>query len=111
MNFLKKFFRLILNPSLQVAQDAARLPGSGAAALQGDQPHHRKRSSFLNLPLFFGLLIIFALLVIMLLGPFLVEQDPFITSQAVVPHYDAELGKMVKPPFLPSREHPLGTDS
>ncbi len=50
------------------------------------------------------------LLVIVLFGPLFVDFDPYITAQAVLPHYDSETKKMVVPPFEPSEEHPFGTD-
>ncbi len=61
-------------------------------------------------PLLVGSIILIGLLVIILFGPLMVDFDPYITAQAVLPHWDSDLNEMVIPPFEPSQDHPFGTD-
>ncbi len=66
--------------------------------------------SIVNLPLISGLVVVLGLVLVILFGPLWASHDPHITAQAYIPHYDAELRDLIKPPFSPSLTYPLGTD-
>lgn len=102
MKMMKKVLGYLINPrpNLEAFADNQPLPALRKATLKG----------IFNPPLILGLVIVIGLIVIVLFGPLLATYDPYLTSQTVRPHFDAELNKMITPPFDPSPEHPLGTD-
>lgn len=61
-------------------------------------------------PLLLGLLVLLGLLIVVLFGPTWGSYDPYLVAQSQRPYYNTELGKMITPPFPPSRQYPLGTD-
>jgi peptide/nickel transport system permease protein len=75
-------------------------------------PRGRLRASDVlrNPPLLVGAAIVFALFVLVLLGPAWAPENPYVSGQHIVPHYDVSRGESVQPPLPPSAEYPLGTD-
>ncbi len=63
--------------------------------------------AFSNLPLLFGLLVIGAIFFLVVFGPGLAAMDPYLGGRAGASYHE---GKLVVPPYPPSREYPLGTD-
>lgn len=63
-----------------------------------------------NLPFVVGILIVLGLFAIVLFGPVWAPQNPYITGQHILPHFDREKGEFLRPPLDPSSEFPLGTD-
>ena len=114
MSFIKKTLRYIVNPRADISQlhsvaddmemvdEALELPSYN---------HISWRHVVFNPALMLGALVTLALLGTVLFGPLLVPHDPYITTQSVLPHFDTETGKMVRPPFAPSAEYPLGSDA
>jgi len=97
-------------------------PRSGASSLQHttlDLPTEpsqlprrrvRARDLILNGPLVLGSAIVLALFLLVLLGPAWAPENPYVSAQHIVPHYDARLGEAITPPLSPSPEFPFGTD-
>ena len=77
---------------------------------------NRKRNRLLmrqmvkNPSLIFGFLVLFALIVIVLVGQRWGSYDPYLVAQSSRPYYDAEIKEMIAPPFEPSAQYPFGTD-
>ena len=67
----------------------------------------RPRDLLLNGPLVAGLVIVAALLVLVLFGPLLAPENPYLAGQRSV---RIEEGRVVAPPFPPGPDSPLGTD-
>lgn len=109
---IKNIFTYLLNPRTRVGQSAN---GSVAAFDDNNEwsrPQFMSTGSFIiNLPLVVGLIILLSLILIILFGPLWSTYDPHITTQAFIPYYDAELRELIKPPFPPSWDYPLGTDT
>ncbi|MFZ0547838.1 MAG: ABC transporter permease subunit [Candidatus Promineifilaceae bacterium] len=63
-----------------------------------------------NTPLMVGLIVVLFLFGLVMFGPVLAPQNPYIAGQRIVPHFDRELGEYIRPPLEPSSEYPLGTD-
>lgn len=83
---------------------------------KGDEPTRPRarlswRDILFNLPLLLGGLVVLALLLVVLFGPLWTTYDPHITALSVLPHFDAETNEMIRPPFVPSPDYPLGTDN
>lgn len=72
---------------------------------------YRRYRPLVNFPLLIGVSILAAIALVAIFGPLWTVQDPYITAQATLPHFDIDLGKMIDPPFPPSWEHPMGTDA
>ena len=70
----------------------------------------RARDLILNGPLVLGSAIVLALFLLVLLGPAWAPENPYVSAQHIVPHYDARLGEAINPPLPPSPESPFGTD-
>ena len=68
------------------------------------------RDIFSNFPLVFGAILVLGLFGIVLFGPAIAPQNPYIAGQHILPHYDTEKGEFIRPPLSPSAEYPLGTD-
>lgn len=84
--------------------------GSTDRAAPGPRRRLPLRDVILNGPLMIGLAIVVALFVLVLMGPVWAPQNPYVSAQHIVPHYDAELGEAINPPLPPSSEFPFGTD-
>lgn len=114
MRSIKKAFHYLLNPTSRINQKGSTekvLPNNENLASPNFHGRGLKLRHFWQSPLLLmGVLILSGLLVVVLFGPFMVDFDPYITTQAVLPHYDSEAKQMIIPPFPPSAEHPLGTD-
>lgn len=65
---------------------------------------------FFSLPLVLGGLVVLGLFLLVLLGPVWAPENPYVSGQHIVPHYDVKLGETIRPPLPPSDEHILGTD-
>lgn len=63
-----------------------------------------------NPPLVVGAVIVFVLFVLVLFGPAWAPENPYVSGQHIVPHYDVSRGESVQPPLPPSAKYPLGTD-
>ena len=61
-------------------------------------------------PLLLGLVLFVGLIVIVLFGPTWGTYDPYLVAQSSRPYYDPETSKLISPPFMPSRDFPLGSD-
>jgi len=112
MNWLTRIFKQILNPRsyLKRKPDSGSDAGdSGEAPATGNR-NIRLRDVLLNFPLMLGGLIVLGLFVLVLFGPVWAPQNPYITGQHIVPHFDSDLGVFIQPPIEPSPEFPLGTD-
>lgn len=109
---IKNIFSYLLNPRTRVAQS---ISGSVAAFdddSEWSRPQFMSSGAFiLNLPLVVGLIVVLGLVLIIMLGPLWAIHDPHITTQAFIPYYDADLRELIKPPFPPSWQYPLGTDT
>ena len=68
------------------------------------------RDLYTNLPLLLGGIILLALVLVVLIGPFFASQNPYIAGQHIPPHFDKESGVFIRPPLEPSAEFPLGTN-
>lgn len=102
MKNLKRLFSYLINPR----------SGSWNFTYSQEEIQPRKvpwRGIF-NPPFVLGLIIIVFLVIIVWFGPRLASYDPFITSRSVPTYYDSVNKVLVKPPFGPSPEYPLGTD-
>jgi len=114
MSSVKKFLRYILNPTSRINEVAPPDDSSSNGdILAGPSVRGRGlkwRHLWQSPLLLIGLIIMIGLLIIVLFGPLFVDFDPYITAQAVLPHWDSELKQMIIPPFEPSEEHPFGTD-
>lgn len=104
---LSRFFSFLLNP---------RAPLRPRPTLNnGEQTRPQSRLTWrdilFNLPLLLGGIIVLGLILTVLFGPLFATHDPHITALSVIPHFDAELGEMVRPPFPPSETYPFGTDN
>jgi len=114
-------FRRLLNPrsrlddvpsfsdSMPVGKTAV---GEGMDMSAPARPSGRltSRDIFGNFPLVFGAILILGLFGVVLFGPAIAPQNPYIAGQHILPHYDAEKGEFIRPPLAPSAEYPLGTD-
>ncbi len=100
---LSRFFSFLLNPRTRLRPHTP-LTSRPRARLTW-------RDILFNLPLLLGSVVVIGLLLIVLFGPLWATYDPHITAISVVPHFDSELGKMVRPPFPPSSQYPFGTDN
>jgi ABC-type dipeptide/oligopeptide/nickel transport system permease subunit len=112
VNWLKRLFKLMLNPRSNVDKMPALVK---SAESQGEAPGGARgqlswRDIVFNLPLMLGLIIVLALFIIVLFGPVWAPKNPYIAGQHIVPHYDAEKGEFIRPPLEPDSEFPLGTD-
>ncbi|MDI7274447.1 MAG: ABC transporter permease subunit, partial [Anaerolineae bacterium] len=67
----------------------------------------RPRDLFLNGPLMVGLVIVFALLLLVLFGHMLAPENPYLAGQRTLQVVD---GRIVAPPFPPGPGLPLGSD-
>ena len=65
---------------------------------------------FFSLPLVLGGLIVLGLFLLVLFGPVWAPENPYVSGQHIVPHYDVKLGETIRPPLPPSDAHVLGTD-
>jgi len=74
------------------------------------EPRKVPWKGILNPPFLLGVIIVTLLVVIVWFGPRFASYDPYITSRTTPSYYDAENRVMVRPPFDPSPEYPLGTD-
>ncbi len=77
--------------------------GDGTRARSRVRPRH----ILSNFPLLVGSLIVLALFLIVLVGPLLAPENPYLAGQRTVTYED---GKLTAPPFPPSAEYPLGTN-
>ena len=108
---IKEALRLILNPRAKYADRATAVADlSLEDQLDTGRPRLRLYHFTRNGPFMIGFIISLILIFLVLFGPLVVEHDPNITAQTIIPYYDAELKEMISPPFLPSADHWLGTD-
>jgi ABC-type dipeptide/oligopeptide/nickel transport system permease subunit len=63
-----------------------------------------------NPPFVLGVIIVIGMIIVVWFGPRFSSYDPFITSRSTPSYYDSVNNVMVRPPFDPSPEYPLGTD-
>jgi peptide/nickel transport system permease protein len=108
---LMDLFSKILNPRA----DLSELPGLlSEEDFVAERVERRRRSLlkaiFTNVPLLLGMLIVLALFLVVLFGPTLAPQNPYLTGRPITPHFDRELDQFIQPPLPPSEEFPLGTD-
>jgi ABC-type dipeptide/oligopeptide/nickel transport system permease subunit len=70
----------------------------------------RARDVVTNLPLMMGALVVLGLFLLVLFGPLWAPENPYVSGQHIVPHYDVQQRETVSPPLAPSPDYPLGTD-
>lgn len=101
MSLLRAIWRL-LNPK----SDLSRLRRIRTGH---DVPGRRVRPGHVlgNFPLLVGGLIVLCLFLIVLFGPLLAPENPYLHGRRVLEYRE---GTFYRPPFPPSPEHPLGTD-
>ncbi|HUT17706.1 MAG TPA: ABC transporter permease, partial [Anaerolineae bacterium] len=104
MGWLKGLLWRLLSPRADLGQ----LATSEARELPGRRL--RARDLLLNPPLVAGAVVVLALFQLVLFGPLWAPENPYVSGQHIVPHYDVSRGESVQPPLPPSEEHPLGTD-
>ena len=104
---LSRFFSFLFNPRTRLR------PRPTPNGEEQSRPRSRLtwRDILFNLPLLLGSFIVLGLILVVLFGPLWATHDPHITALSVIPHFDAESGEMVRPPFPPSDEYPFGTDN
>jgi peptide/nickel transport system permease protein len=112
MTLLKRILTLILHPRAKLSGLSSLADGretvleEQAPALRGSRL--RLRDVLLNLPFLVGVLIVFALFLLVLFGPIWAPENPYLSGQSV--KRDAASGVIELPPLPPSHEFPLGTD-
>ena len=102
MNIFKRIFSYLINPRSGIwrfSEDDQEI-----------EPRKVPWKGILNPPFVLGTIIVVFLIIIVWFGPKFASYDPYITSRSVPSYYDAENKVMVKPPFDPGPEYPLGTD-
>ncbi len=114
MALFKRIFSALLNPRANLdkvphsySQDDSE---NGYEAPAGGRGGIKPRDILLNFPLMTGAIIVLALFLLVLFGPVWAPQNPYITGQHIVPHYDFDLKEYIDPPLPPSAEYPLGTN-
>lgn len=113
MSWLKRAFRYILNPRAELTAmgDAG---GNAALAHPSDEtlavPVRYRARQVLKLPLIAGSVVLIGLFLVVLFGPLMARQNMAITSMAIQPGYNVELGESVRLPVTPSDTFPLGSD-
>lgn len=112
MSWLTRILGQILNPrtSLKGVSVSDTDANSSGEAPASRSRHIRVQDILLNFPLMLGMLIVVGLFLLVLFGPVWAPQNPYITGQHIVPHFDAEKDVFIRPPLEPSPEFPLGTD-
>lgn len=108
---LKDVLAKLLNPRSRldgVASFSRSLDNGEVPAMSGGRI--RARDIFGNLPLMLGIIIVLSLFILVLYGPAIAPQNPYIAGQHIVPHFDREKNEFIRPPLEPSPEYPLGTD-
>jgi peptide/nickel transport system permease protein len=114
MDFIKRFFGLLLNPRSRLGQIPSIASADGDAqdleTPAGARRGPRIRDVVINLPLMMGSLIVLGLFLIVLFGPIWAPTNPYIAGEHIVPHYDSQKRDWISPPLSPSAEYPLGTD-
>ena len=61
-------------------------------------------------PLTLGIILVLGLVFVIWFAPSLASYDPYLITQSQRPYYDAEIKKLISPPFDVGPEFPLGTD-
>ncbi|HUS84251.1 MAG TPA: ABC transporter permease subunit [Anaerolineales bacterium] len=111
MKRVMDIFSKILNPRSDLSELSGLLSDEDFVA---ERVERRRKSLlkavFTNVPLLLGTVIILVLFLVVLFGPALAPQNPYLTGQPIAPHFDRELGEFIQPPLPPSSEFPLGTD-
>jgi ABC-type dipeptide/oligopeptide/nickel transport system permease subunit len=112
MNWLKRIFRLFINPRARFDSINPSIVTTHApeAELNSKRRRINLKDILFNLPLVLGSLIVLSLFVLVLYGPVWAPQNPYITGQHIIPHFDKELDEFIRPPLPPSPEYPLGTN-
>jgi len=108
---VRDLFSKILNPRSDLSELPRLLSEEDFVA---ERAERRKKSLlkavFTNVPLLLGTVIVLALFLVVLFGPALAPQNPYLTGRPITPHFDRELDQFIQPPLPPSEEFPLGTD-
>ncbi|MFN2149644.1 MAG: ABC transporter permease subunit [Anaerolineales bacterium] len=110
MKPLLSLVRRLLDPRVRVPAAQPPAQGGGGTSPAGKVRPPLWRTVLGNPPLLIGTLILLFLFVIVLFGPALAPQNPYLSGQPISRHYDAERGILVDPPLPPSAEFPFGTD-
>ncbi len=103
MSWLKGLLWSVLSPRADL--------GHLASPDTPEHPHRRlDPRDLLSPPFVVGTLTVLGLFALVLFGPLWAPENPYVSGQHIVPHYDVSRGERVQPPLAPSREYPLGTD-
>ncbi len=102
MKGLKRLFSYLINPKSGTWKFAD--------SDENIEPRKVPWKGIFNPPFVLGLVIVTLIIIIVWFGPRLATYDPYITSRTTPSYYDVANKVMVKPPFDPSPEYPLGTD-
>lgn len=104
MKVLQRLFSYLLNPR----------SGSWIYARNREVPLPKTRKiplkDILNPPFILGSMILVILVGVAWFGPKFASYDPYITSRSIPTYFDRANEVLVRPPFDPSPEYPLGTD-
>jgi ABC-type dipeptide/oligopeptide/nickel transport system permease subunit len=95
----------LLNPKADLSR-LPKQPGDGSPAMVR-QGRLRLHHVLLNGPLLLGSTIVLGLFLIVLFGPVIAPENPYLTGQRSLTY---EAGEITAPPFPPSTTFPLGTD-
>jgi ABC-type dipeptide/oligopeptide/nickel transport system permease subunit len=102
MKGLKRLFSYLVNPRSGIWKFAD--------TDEKIEPRKVPWKGIFNPPFVIGLIIVTLIVLVVWFGPRFASYDPYITSRTTPSYYDAVNKVMVKPPFDPSPEYPLGTD-
>jgi peptide/nickel transport system permease protein len=114
MEFLKGLVGRLLNPRSRlggVPSFAESLAEAEAAESElRPRSRLRPRDVLLNVPMMFGGLLVLILFLLVLFGPSLAPENPYLAGQHVKVDYVYGPEGLVIPPLPPSPQYPLGTD-
>ncbi len=105
MTTLLTIIQRLLNPRPDFS-GLSRRPPHGADA--GQRHRLQWRHFMFNVPFLLGAVIVGALFLVVLFGPLWAQENPYLTGRRVITY---EAGEIVAPPFPPSAEYLLGTDT
>lgn len=104
MNVLKQLISYLINPRSRSWKFA------GTNQHPTIQPRKLHLKAILNPPIILGGIILITLVVIAWFGPAFASYDPYLTSRSVPTYFDRANEVLIRPPFDPSPDYPLGTD-
>jgi peptide/nickel transport system permease protein len=107
MKWLRNLFAYIINPRARLEK---LIPDEDSDEPLPPPPTVTLRQILSYPPLTLGLILVLALVFVVWFAPNLSSYDPYLITQSQRPYYDAEIKKLISPPFEMGPEYPLGTD-